>query len=227
MLVGAPAAHCELDRVSLADHDQPRGDQAPCKRGSTARLPIPPHQRPACRHFSLNLYQVLERDRDPVQRPDRMPRADRLVGRLCREPRVLGINLDKGVQLGVRRADPFEQAIDQIDRREAAGADLGRENMYRQEGGITGGRAHGSSLGSCHATIRPLMSALSIGRGSTQRRLRPMVLHVGRPHGVGRRSSDARMGRVSRRRRCGPRHRAIVRVNARSLVAWARRRFLG
>jgi hypothetical protein len=59
-----------------------------------------------------------------------MPRADRLVGRLCREPRVLGINLDKGVQLGVRRADPFEQAIDQIDRREAAGADLGRQNMY-------------------------------------------------------------------------------------------------
>ena len=34
-----------------------------------------------------------------MQRPDRMPGADRLVGGLGRQPRVLAIDVDKGVKL--------------------------------------------------------------------------------------------------------------------------------
>ena len=60
-----------------------------------------------------------------------MPRTDRLVGCLGGKPRVLLINLDKGVQLGVSHVDPLEQGIDQIDRREPAAADFGRQDMSR------------------------------------------------------------------------------------------------
>ena len=65
-----------------------------------------------------------------------MPRADRFVGRLGGEPRFLGINLDKGVQLAVRRADPRERGVDEIDRREPPSADLGGQDMGRQEGRV-------------------------------------------------------------------------------------------
>jgi hypothetical protein len=133
MLVGAPAAHRELNGVRLADHDQPRSDQAPGQRGCHSRPPVIPDQRAAGCHPPLDLDQILERDRYPVKRPDRMPRADRLVGRLGGKPGRLGVNLDKGVQLGLPCADPLEQRIDKIDRREAASGDLRRQDMRRQQ----------------------------------------------------------------------------------------------
>ena len=55
-----------------------------------------------------------------------MSRPDRLVGGLGGEPRLGGVNLDKGVQLLVVRVDARQQRLDQIDRREPAGADFGR-----------------------------------------------------------------------------------------------------
>jgi len=97
------------------------------------RAPVAPNQRAARRHPTVDFDQVLESDRDPVQRPDRVPRSDRLVGRLGGEPRILGINLDKGMQLGVRRADPGQRSIDEIDGREPTSAYLDGKNTGRQQ----------------------------------------------------------------------------------------------
>ncbi len=91
------------------------------------RAAVAPHHRAAGRDPALDVDQVLERDRHAVQRPDRMAGADRLVGRLGGEPRVVGIDLDKGVQLRVVRRDAREQRLDDIDRRQAPRRDLGGE----------------------------------------------------------------------------------------------------
>ena len=136
VLVGAPAAHRELDRMRLADHDQPGGDQAPGERGGTGRPPLAPNLRAAGRNPPLDLDQILERDRYAVQRADTMSRSDRLVGRLSGEPRLLGVHLDKGMELCIRRLDPRERGIDDIDRREPTGIDFGRHDMGRQQGRI-------------------------------------------------------------------------------------------
>ena len=64
-----------------------------------------------------DLDQILEGDRNSVQRADRMPRADRLVGRLGGEPRLVAVNLGKGMELLVLCLDAIEQRLDQIDGR--------------------------------------------------------------------------------------------------------------
>ena len=116
VLVGAPAAHCELDRVGLANHDQPCRDQAFCKRRRIGRAPLTPHLRTAGRNPPFDLDQIFECDRDPVQRADAVSGPDRLVGRFGDEPGLFLINLDKGVQFSIRRSDPGERGIDNIDR---------------------------------------------------------------------------------------------------------------
>ena len=123
-MVGARPAHCKLDGMGFADHDQPGGDQALGECGSVARYPVSPHFRAACRYPSFDLDQVLQRDRKPVQRADRMSLADRLVCRFSSNPRLLLVNLNKGVELTILSADPLEQRVDQIDRRKTASTDF-------------------------------------------------------------------------------------------------------
>jgi hypothetical protein len=53
------------------------------------------------------------------------------------------VNLNKSVQLSVRGLDPFERSIDDLDRREPAGGDLGRHDMSGQQSRIEVGRRHG------------------------------------------------------------------------------------
>ena len=105
MLVGAPAAHRELDRVGLAEDDHAGRDQPPCQRGGGRRAAVAPHHRAAGRDPPFEIDQILQRDQHTVQRPDHMARPDRLVGGFGGEPRVIGIDIDKGVQLRIVRFD--------------------------------------------------------------------------------------------------------------------------
>jgi len=97
----------------------------------------PPGRDPA-----LEVDQILQRDRDTVQRADRVAGADRLVGRFGRKPRVVAIDVDKGVQLFVMRGDAREQRLDDIDRRQAPRRDLGGEAVRLQIDGIGIGEGH-------------------------------------------------------------------------------------
>src|SRR5262249_6263205 len=94
-----------------------------------ARYPVPPHLRTAGCHFSLDLDQILERDRDPVQRADLVPRADRLVCRFCSKPRLPFVNLNKGVELPVLGTDSLKERVNQIDRRKTTSTDLQRQDV--------------------------------------------------------------------------------------------------
>jgi hypothetical protein len=96
--------------VRLADDDQPGGGQTPCERGGYARPPVAPDGRAACRHSPFDLDQVLESDRNPVQRHDRMPGANRLVGRLGGKQRLFAIHFDKGMEFPVVRPDSVSSA---------------------------------------------------------------------------------------------------------------------
>ena len=128
MLVGAPAAHREFDRVGLAEHDHALREKAARQGRGGRRAAVAPHHRAAGRDAALDVDQVFERDRHAVQRSDRMAGADRLVGGLGGEPRVVGIDVDKGVQLRIVRGDAGEQRLDDIDRRQAPRRDLGGQD---------------------------------------------------------------------------------------------------
>ncbi len=136
MLVGAPAAHRELDRVRLAEDDHPGADETLGERRRVSRPPVLPHLRAAGRHPAFDLDQVLQRDRQAVQRPDFMARADRLVGGLGSQPRIVAVNLDKGVQLPILGLYARKQRGDDIDRRESPGGNLSREPVRRQQARI-------------------------------------------------------------------------------------------
>ena len=59
-----------------------------------------------------------------MQRPDHVPRAEGFVCRFSSNPRLLLVNLNKGVELTILSADPLEQRVDQIDRRKTASTDF-------------------------------------------------------------------------------------------------------
>ena len=150
MLVGAPAAHRELDRVGLPQYDHALREKAAGQGGGRRRAAVAPRHRAAGRDAALDVDQVFERDRHAVQRPDRMAGADRLVGRLGGETGVVGIDIDKGVQFRIVRRDARQHCLDDIDRRQAPRRDLGGENMRRQKAGIGVGRACIGGGHDCH-----------------------------------------------------------------------------
>ena len=145
MLVGAPAAHRELDRMGLAEDDHPLGDQPPRQRRRHRRAAVAPYHRAAGRHPPFEVDQILQRDRHAMQRPDRVARADRLVGRLGGEPSIVAVNIDKRVQFGIVRGDACQQRLDDCDRRQPARRDLGGEAVSGQKARIGIGGGHGKS----------------------------------------------------------------------------------
>src|SRR5262249_36021885 len=102
MLVGAPAAEGELHRVGLAEDDHTGADELPSQRGGEGRATAAPNRAATGRNAPLELDEVLERDRDAVQRPDRVPWTHGLVGGFRSQPRFLVIDLDKGVKFAVK-----------------------------------------------------------------------------------------------------------------------------
>src|SRR5262249_44814585 len=63
------------------------------------------------------------------QRPDGVARANGLVGRLCGQASFGLVNLDEGVQLRVQVSNALEATADDLDRRNAARFEPGRQSM--------------------------------------------------------------------------------------------------
>ena len=136
MLVGAPAAEGELHRVRLADDDHAGADQLLRQGGGAGGTAVAPHRGAAGRHAAFELDEVLERNRNAVQRPDGVARADGLVGRLRGEAGLRLVDLDEGVQLRVQPGDALEAGGDDVDRRDAARLELGGQRVERELGEI-------------------------------------------------------------------------------------------
>jgi hypothetical protein len=111
--------------MGLADDDHAGRDQPAGQRRRARRPPLAPARRAAGDEAAVQFDQVFQRDRNAVQRPDRVAGADRLVGRLGGEPGVVGIDLDEAVEPRLQRRDAREASRGQIDGREAFGGDLG------------------------------------------------------------------------------------------------------
>ncbi|MBV1799527.1 hypothetical protein KSF81_22160 [Siccirubricoccus sp. G192] len=120
--------------MRLADHDHAGGNQAPRQRGRPFRPAVPPDRAAAGGDLAFDLHQVLQRDGDAVQRPDRMAGADGLVGGLGRQVGIRGIDIDEGLQLRLQPFDAREAILDEFDRRKPAGGDPAGDDMDRKPG---------------------------------------------------------------------------------------------
>jgi hypothetical protein len=138
MLVGAPAAIGELDRVGLAEDDHALSDQAARDRGGGRRAPRPVGGGAAHGSASREVDQVLEHHGHAVQGPDGVAGADRAVGALGGKPGIVGIDLRERLQLGLVRGDAREMSLDRLDGGEPPRGDLAGEIARRQESGIQG-----------------------------------------------------------------------------------------
>ena len=85
--------------------------------------------------LALDLHEVLDRDRDAVERADGMAGTDGLVGGLGGEPGVGGVDRDERLELGFQTFDACQVFIHEVDRRQAARGDLGRQCVDRKESG--------------------------------------------------------------------------------------------
>ena len=135
MLVGAPPAVGELDRVGLAEVDHPGRHQFAVQGGGAVRDPVAPRGAAAHRDLALDFHQVLDGDRNAVQRADRVAGADGLVGGFGGEAGVGGVDRDERLQPGFQPLDACKKLVDQIDRGQAARGDLRRQFMDRTKGG--------------------------------------------------------------------------------------------
>src|SRR5262245_55674257 len=114
MLVGAPAAEGELHRVGLAEDDHAGADELLSQRGGDGRTTAAPNRAATGRDAPLELDEVLECDRDTVQRPDRVSSTNGPVGGFRSQPRLLVIDLDKGVKFAVEACDSLQAAGDDL-----------------------------------------------------------------------------------------------------------------
>ena len=139
--VGPVPAHRELDRVGLAEHDHARLDEAPRQGRGHRRDTAGPRLRPAGGDSALELHQVLQRDRDAVEWPDAVARAQGALRALGREPRLVRVDGHERVERGVTGRDPREERLDQVDGRQPAALESGREFGEGGERGILHGDA--------------------------------------------------------------------------------------
>jgi len=143
--VGAEAAHREFDAVRLAEHDHAGADQLARERGGMRRDALLPHFRAARRHTALQVDDVLQRDRDAVERADAVPGGNRLIGCLRRTQCFLRVDGDECVQLFSMACDAGEENLGQLRRGECAPGHVGRQFVYGCEREIVIACCHLSS----------------------------------------------------------------------------------
>src|SRR4051794_24008317 len=117
MLVGAPAAIGKLDGVSLAEVDHARRHQLAHQGSGVRCFALAPGRSSAHGDLALDLHQVLDGDRYPVQRANRVAGADGLVRSLSRKPGISGIDRDEGPQLRLQSFDTGKILVNKVNRR--------------------------------------------------------------------------------------------------------------
>ncbi len=98
-----------------------------------------------------------------MQRAEVLTRPQRLVGGFGREPCLVGVHADVGVQPVVVACNAFEVKLDELGGAQAAPAQLGGELVHGSEG-VGGGRRHHGLLAAAVANVCP--SATGTGGGS-------------------------------------------------------------
>ncbi len=116
MLVGAPAAIGKFDGVGLAEVDHARRHQLAHQRGSVRRDPVAPGGGAAHGNLTLDFHEVLDRDRDAVERTYGMAGANGLLGGLGGKSGVGGVDRDEGVEPGLQAFDAGQVFIHEVDR---------------------------------------------------------------------------------------------------------------
>src|SRR5579883_267209 len=103
----------ELCGHRLAQHDRARLHELRDAGGVAAGHPVAIDRRAAGRRQDLGVDDVLHRQRDAVQRPDRLRPLVELVGPLAG---ALGVDRLPGMDLALARLDAVETRLDQIAR---------------------------------------------------------------------------------------------------------------
>src|SRR5262245_50425805 len=137
VLVGAPTSERKLHRVGLADDDHSGAKELLRQGGGDGGAAVAPHRAAAGCNTPIELHEVLERNRDAVQRPDRMPRADGLVSSLRRQSRLLFIDLDERVELAIEPGDALQASGGDLHGRDAARLDVGGQRVDWQVGELS------------------------------------------------------------------------------------------
>ena len=114
----------ELRRHGLAEDDCAGRPQPHHGGGIAVRAPPGKQRRAAFGRIVGGIEDVLDADRNAVQRTDRQPIAATLVERARLRERVVTVEMDEGVDLVVERRDAIEAGTDILGRRYRALRDL-------------------------------------------------------------------------------------------------------
>ncbi len=137
-LVASPAAEREFDHVRLAERDHSGGREAFDRRRRVIGDPAEPALRAGGGLPAFDVEEVLQRDRQPCERTGRGPGPALPVGRVGRRERVVAIDLDERVQMGIERVDARETRLDDRARARLAALEQARECGQRLERKVVG-----------------------------------------------------------------------------------------
>ncbi len=116
----------ELGRVRLAHHHAPGGPQ-PRHQGRVLRGGSTTGEdgRPVRRDEARRIVEVLHADGDAGQGPGVLAAGDGVVDARRRLERVVGVDGDKGVHVGIERLDALQRVGDELVRATSARAHVG------------------------------------------------------------------------------------------------------
>ena len=126
-LVERMRADPELRGVRLAHHDRARRTQAPDKQAIDRRNVIGEHGRPVGRPDPGGVLQILDGDRQSVQRAQRHTGSRAAVRGIRLGERLLRPQADNRVDPGVHRSDPLEMPTNDLAHRQFSATDRGGE----------------------------------------------------------------------------------------------------
>ena len=123
------------------------------QRRGARRDPVAPRGGASHGDLALDFHEVLDGDRDAVQRADGVAGADGFVGGLGGEAGVGRVDRNEGLEFRLQPFDAGQQFVDQIDRERAARGDFGGQGVDGEESG--GGHGGGSVTATMVAPVAP------------------------------------------------------------------------
>jgi hypothetical protein len=85
---------------------------------------------------AADVHQILDCDRQTVQRPAHASRRALAIGHVGGVQRVVAVDVDERMKARVERSYAIEATLDDFARRQGAGSKPAREFGQRREGGI-------------------------------------------------------------------------------------------
>ena len=126
-LVDGVRAGCEFRRVGLGENDGAGGFQAAHDLGVLVGNVVLEKRRAEGGADARRHRDVLDADRQAVQRPERCAAHHRVFRRACRHARLIRRERDDGVELRVQALDVRQMRVQNLDRTDGAAADQRRQ----------------------------------------------------------------------------------------------------